>query len=190
MRLESMPPPGYQMVTKLTEMTMMHVSARSFASIPLQDSLDSTRPYTRLSSLGERRHCAHLVFRYDDSGELVRVPNMPYNAERDTSMGVYSCGNPLPDRVRFHRTVSAWREYLKIKPDLDALIQRLSSMADFLEWEARRAEALEELRKAYYFDTSDVNSRANVNQLGLDTLCRIAERTAGQPQASAVAALN
>lgn len=180
--------PGYQMVTKLTEMTMMHASPSPAHAIPFQGFLDSTRPYTRVHPAGDSRHSAHLVFRYDDSGELVRVPNMPYNAQRSTSLGFYSCGNPLPDRVDFHRTIAAWREYLLIKPELDALMSRLTSVAEFHEWERRRGEAVKDLRKAYYFDTSDVNSRDSVNHLSLDRICQIAERVVAKANSATTAA--
>lgn len=167
---------------------MMHAIQSPAHAISFQGFLDSTRPYTRVQPVGDARHSAYLVFRYDDSGELVRVPNMPYNAQRDTSLGFYSCGNPPPDRVSFHRTVAAWREYLLIKPELDALMDRLTRVDEFHEWERRRGEAVKELRQAYYFDTSDVNSRDSVNQLSLDRICLIAERVAGKTSSATRAA--
>lgn len=158
----------------------MHTTLLRATAVPYQDCLDTTRPYTRLQTLGDQRRNPYLVYRYDDNGELVRVPHVRYNAQQESSMGVYSCGNPEPDRVTFRRTVQAWREYLEIKPQLDALFRDMSNMSNYYEWEAMRTNAQEQLRSAYYFDTSDVNSRNNVNQMGLDTLCRIAERIHAQ----------
>lgn len=86
------------------------------------------------------------------------------DAQND-GMAVYSCGNPLPDRESFARTMAAWAEYLEVRPQLDAAFSAIQSVDDVHEWERMCANALQELRTAFYFDTSDINSRQGANQM-------------------------
>lgn len=205
------------------------------STVPFEQSLDRSRPH-QLVMAPQAHKLGTLHYRYTDTGEEVRVPNVSYNqtsagraamhrqrimanetqlkrladrtylsaseaahirsrltrmnAELETlaaaheldahneGMGHYSCGNPLPDRVSFHRTVQAWWSYLEFKPQLDAAFAAIMTMEDFYEWEAGCARALEDLRAAYYFDTSDINSRSNVRLMELVNFERLMARLA------------
>lgn len=109
-------------------------------------------------------------------------------AAQNEGMGIYSCGNPLPDNIHMPRTCQAWDEYKRVvAPELDRLFSAMSDKATkgqatheaFDAWQAALKSSLYQLQAAYYFDTSHINSRSNCLLLSLHDIERAAARAQG-----------
>lgn len=136
-----------------------------------QDDIERARKNLRLPDA----HVANLIGRLGARIETHRRIAEEFRSKAaQESMGFYSCGNPLPDRVDFHRTKVAWLQFVA-SSSARAQTQGLSYQA-LIALESQELQSLSELQDAYYFDTSDVNSRLSCRSLGLCDFRDIAAR--------------
>lgn len=98
-------------------------------------------------------------------------------AAANEGMGIYGCGLPLPDRKTMARTAAT---YPAIKERIDGAFDAIFTDDDvygaYARWQSIQADGLAELQAAFFFDTSDVNSRDACRLMGLESIAEVLER--------------
>lgn len=151
-----------------------------FAITQIQGKLDQAKHDPRLS-IHARQDIAR---RYRDRiTELEGLLEAQVIEARNEGMGIYSCGNPPADNINLPRSQAAVDRYLSIlKPAIDAAFEKMFSGDDFYgslkEWEDLKEQAREELCLAFYFDTSNINSRDNCNRMTAERIVHLALKAA------------
>lgn len=159
------------------------------AIVQIQGKIDQAKHDPRLSTHARQ----DIARRYRDRiNELEGLLEAQMIEARNEGMGIYSCGNPLADNVNLPRSRSAVDRYLNIlKPAIEAAFEKMFSGDDFYgalkEWEDLKKMAREELCLAFYFDTSNINSRENCKLMDVDRIVQLALKAA-QNQPESVAA--
>lgn len=97
-------------------------------------SVDSDRPHTLLTE--DTRHSGSLVFRYDDSGELITVPNIWYN---QTYLARVSAVRFYAQRQReFADRMMRNPPFQHTQSAVDDIVRRIIQRAERIEAEADR----------------------------------------------------
>lgn len=167
----------------------VHASLTRLAIIEIEAKIDSTKRDIRLSPAAK----ADIVRRYMERvSELTSLLSDQEIAAQNEGMGIYSCGLPPADNVGLPRTRAAVAHYLaKVKPGIEAAFERMFSGDDFYgafkEWEDGLIGCADDLRLAFYLDTSNINSRDSCNRMDVDRIVELARRASHAPAEAAPA---
>lgn len=160
-----------------------------FAIAQIQEKIDASKRDTRLSPDAREDIARRYRARITELGSILEAQEID---ARNEGMGIYSCGNPTADNVNLPRSRVAAERYLgTLKPAIDEAFDRIFSGDDFYgalkHWEDLAEQAREELCQAFYFDTSNINSRNNCNRMTAERIVQLA-LNAAQNQPESVAA--
>lgn len=146
----------------------------------IQEKIDASKRDTRLSPDAREDIARRYRARITELGSILEAQEID---ARNEGMGIYSCGNPTADNVNLPRSRVAAERYLgTLKPAIDAAFDRIFSGDDFYgalkHWEDLAEQAREELCQAFYFDTSNINSRNNCNRMTAERIVHLALKAA------------
>jgi len=146
----------------------------------IQEKIDASKRDTRLSPHAREDIARRYRERICELETLLEAQEID---ARNEGMGIYSCGNPTADNVNLPRSRAAAERYLgTLKPAIDAAFDRIFSGDDFFgalkDWEDLAEQAREELCQAFFFDTSNINSRDNCNRMTTERIVHLALKAA------------
>ena len=156
-----------------------------FAIAQIQEKIDAAKRDTRLSPHAREDIARRYRERICELETLLEAQEID---ARNEGMGIYSCGNPPADNINLPRSREVAQQYQDtLKPAIDAAFARIFSGDDFYgalkKWEDLAEQARQELCQAFYFDTSNINSRENCNRMTAERIVHLALKAAhNQPE--------